>query len=111
MATANDSQGAKQRPPQTRRILRIDATIWGVTAGLLCGFGLFAATNWLLLQDGPQTGKHLSLLRHYFIGFEMSFVGSLIGFAWAFATAFIATWLFVRVYNWVAQKRNTDTTR
>jgi hypothetical protein len=93
-------------PTPTRRILRMDATIWAMTAGLLCGLGLFIATNWLLLQGGHRVGEHLGLLGNYFIGYRVTFLGSLIGFAYAFAIGFAATWIFVRVYNWVAQVRH-----
>ncbi len=88
-----------------RRIVRMDATIWGITAGVLCGIGLFVATNILVLRGGQQVGKHLNLLGHFFPGFKVTFVGSLLGFGYAFAVGFIGTWLFVRVYNLVAQKR------
>jgi hypothetical protein len=91
--------------PDQRRILRLDATIWGISAGFLCGLGLFAATIILVLRGGQQVGKHLNLLGHFYPGYQVSYVGSLLGFAYAFATGFIVTWLFVSVYNLVAQRR------
>ena len=96
---------AQQQRPDQRRILRMDATIWGITAGLLCGLGLLVATVILVMQGGEQVGKHLNLLGHYFPGYSVSYVGSLLGFAYAFAAGFIVTWMFVSVYNLVAQKR------
>ena len=31
--------------------------------------------------------------------------GSLVGFFWAFLVGFVVTWMFVRIYNAVAQLR------
>lgn len=104
--TMAEQQDTERRNAQ--RMLRIDATLWGITAGLLFGIGLFVATNWLVIRGGQQVGKHLGLLSHYFIGYKVTFVGSLIGFAWAFVTGFVAIWLLVSVYNFVALRRHGD---
>ncbi|MHC4846512.1 MAG: hypothetical protein ACYTCU_10165 [Planctomycetota bacterium] len=101
-----EAQESQRRNAQ--RMLRIDATLWGITAGLLLGIGLFVATNWLVFRGGPQVGKHLGLLGHYFIGYSVTFMGSLIGFVWAFASGFVAIWLLVSVYNFVALRRHGD---
>ena len=94
--------------PDASRMLRIDAMLWGITAGLLFGIGLFVATIWLVIQGGQQVGKHLGLLGHYFIGYKVTYVGSAIGFVWAFLTGFVAIWLLVSVYNFVALRRHGD---
>jgi hypothetical protein len=97
----------KKAPMQANAaiLLRRDANIWAITAGLVAGLGLFVATNWLVLRGGENVGEHLGLLGNYFVGYEVTFGGSIIGFAYAFATAFIATELFVRVYDYVSRKR------
>ncbi len=74
-------------PALTVRILRLEAVVQGVAWGLVAGLALFLATNFLVLKGGRVVGPHLSLLRQFFIGYEVSFVGSLIGFAYAFAVA------------------------
>jgi len=106
MTNSTSEQDGDRRDSQ--RMLRIDATLWGITAGLLFGIGLFVATNWLVIQDGPTVGKHLQLIGHYFLGYRVTFVGSLIGFAWAFISGFVAIWLLVSVYNFVALRRHGD---
>lgn len=105
--STNQQDASEQQPvhPDERRILRMDATIWGITAGILCGLGLFAATVILLLRGGQDVGKHLNLLGNYFPGYSVSYGGSVLGFAYAFVTGFVVTWMFVSVYNLVAQKR------
>jgi hypothetical protein len=87
------------------RIVRLEALVQGIAWGLVAGLGLFLATNWLVLKGGPVVGPHLSLLRQYFIGYEVSFKGSLIGFAYAFVCGFLAGYLVSIVYNRVVRKR------
>jgi hypothetical protein len=60
------------------RLLRLNATVQGLAAGLVCGLVLFVATNWLVLKGGDVVGPHLGLLGQYFIGYRVTFVGSLV---------------------------------
>jgi hypothetical protein len=92
--------------PDQRRIIRMDAMVWALTTGIMAGLVLFAATNWLVLRGGIQVGKHLSLLANYFVGYSVTFKGSLVGFGYAFVVGFIATWVLVTVYNSVARLRS-----
>jgi hypothetical protein len=87
------------------RIVRLEAVVQGVAWGLVAGLGLFLATNWLVLKGGRVVGPHLSLLRQFFVGYEVTFVGSLIGFAYAFACGFLAGYLVSIVYNRVTRRR------
>ena len=88
------------------RILRLEAVVQGVAWGLVAGLLLFAATNILVLKGGRVIGPHLSLLRQFFVGYEVTFVGSLIGFAYAFLCGFVAGYLVSIVYNRVARGRS-----
>jgi hypothetical protein len=81
------------------RLARLRARAHGVAGGLLVGLGVFCATNWLVLKGGPGVGAHLRLLSQYFIGYEVSFLGSLIGAAYGGLIGFIAGYLFARTYN------------
>jgi hypothetical protein len=51
------------------------------------GLVIFVGTNWLLIKGGQMTpngkyivGPHLQLLSQFFIGYKVSFGGSIIGF-------------------------------
>jgi hypothetical protein len=88
------------------RILRLEAVVQGVAWGLVSGLALFLATNFLVLKGGRVVGPHLSLLRQFFIGYEVTFAGSLIGFAYAFVCGFVAGYLVSIVYNRVARRRS-----
>jgi hypothetical protein len=85
------------------RILRLDAALAGITTGLAAGIGLFVATNWLLLKGGDPIGPHLGLLAQFLPGYRVTFLGSLIGFAWAFVWGFAAGWVVSRLYNHLAR--------
>jgi hypothetical protein len=95
------------------QLVRVNAALFAIVAGLLGGVGLFVATNWLVLKGGPLgpdghrlVGPHLSLLGQYFLGYRVSFAGSLIGFAWAFASCWAVAYVGARLYNWVAHLRS-----
>jgi hypothetical protein len=80
-------------------ILRLNGRAWGIAAGLLCGGGLFIATNLLVLKGGAQVGRHLSLLAVFFPGYSVTFVGSIIGFIYGFVLGYAVGRLIGAVYN------------
>lgn len=89
------------------RLLRLNATVHGFVAGIVAGLAVFIATNWLILKGGhmgpegnPIIGPHLSLLSQFFVGYRVTFLGSLVGFAYAFVLGFIAGYGIAIVYNW-----------
>ena len=87
------------------RLLRLNATVQGIVTGLMLGLGVFIATNWLVLKGGPVIGPHLGLLGQFFIGYRVTFAGSLIGFGYGFVTGFVLGYFLATIYNWVANLR------
>jgi hypothetical protein len=71
-----------------RAMLRMNEQGWGIAIGLLLGVGLFIATNVLVLRGGENVGQHLGLLKVYFPGYRVTFLGSLIGFVYAFVVGY-----------------------
>lgn len=97
------------KPPEAlvlTRLLRLNATIQGVVTGLLIGTGVFLATNWLVLKGGKVVGPHLALLGQFFIGYRVTFLGSLVGFAYGFCVGFIIGYGVARMYNWLVDLRD-----
>lgn len=95
------------------RMMRLNATVHGIVTGLVAGFGIFIATNFLIIKGGPigpdgepVIGPHLWLLSQYFIGYSVTFVGSLVGFVYAFVIGFLAGSFVARVYNWIVDLRD-----
>ena len=87
------------------RLLRLNAMVQGIVTGIVAGLGVFIATNWLVLKGGRVVGPHLSLLGQFFIGYRVTFAGSLIGFAYAFVGGFVGGYFVARVYNWIVGLR------
>ena len=94
------------------RLLRLNATVQGVVTGIVAGFVIFFATNWLVLKGGPigpggqlVVGPHLALLGQYFIGYRVSFLGSLIGFTYGFVIGFAGGYSISTLYNWLVNRR------
>jgi hypothetical protein len=80
-------------------IRRLNARAWGISVGLICGLGLFLATNLLSLRGGPNVGQRLGLLRAYFPGYSVTFVGSLVGFVYTFVIGYGLGRVVGTVYN------------
>jgi hypothetical protein len=89
------------------RVMRLNAIVHGIVAGLLVGLGVFIATNWLVLKGGEIVGPHLGLLGQFFIGYEVTFVGSLIGFGYGFISGFLIGYFIAAMYNRLADFRQS----
>jgi len=87
------------------RLMRLNATVQGVVTGLIAGLAIFIATNWLIIKGGPVVGPHLALLGQFLIGYRVTCVGSLIGFAEGFVLGFGVAYGVARMYNWLADVR------
>jgi hypothetical protein len=87
------------------RLLRVNAMVSGIVTGIVAGLAIFIATNWLVLKGGEVVGPHLALLGQFFIGYRVTFVGSLIGFVYAFVCGFLGGYFIARMYNWIAALR------
>ncbi|MDY7094240.1 MAG: hypothetical protein SX243_14815 [Acidobacteriota bacterium] len=83
----------------TRSIARLRAGIVAIVTAMVVGFGLFAATLWLVIKGGPNVGQNLSLLRAYYPGYTVSWLGSLVGFAYGALTGGVLGWSVAWLYN------------
>jgi hypothetical protein len=88
------------------RLVRLNATVHGIVTGLIVGSGVFIATNWLILKGGDTVGPHLSLLSQFFLGYRVTFVGSLIGFCYGFLSGFAVGSVVAILYNWIVTVRD-----
>jgi len=78
---------------------RFDPVALGVSVGLVTGLGLFLATAVLLLRGDDPMGPNLSLIGAYFLGFEVSWAGALIGLVEAGLFGFGFGWLLAKLVN------------
>ena len=87
-------------------VLLLNAKIMGLVLGLMFGLMIFVATNWLVIKGGHPIGPHLELLNQYFIGYRVSFWGSLVGFAYGFTLGTLSGSLIGWIYNLIVKFRN-----
>lgn len=71
---------------------KLHSTALGIALGLLCGLVVFAATAILLIKGGSHVGPTLALLGQYFVGYSVTWPGSLVGLFYGFVFGFIAGW-------------------
>ncbi len=101
---------AAKRLPDDEKLLtgviRLNAKVYGLVLGIVLGLIIFIGTNWLLIKGGPTTpdgrhlvGPHLQLLSQFFIGYRVSFLGSIIGFFYGFALGTLCGSTIGWVYN------------
>lgn len=92
-------------------ILRLNAKILGLVLGMILGMAVFLATNWLLIKGGHYdaegnyiVGPHLQLLSQFFIGYRVSFWGSIVGFFYGLAVGTIfgalIGWIYNKIVDW-----------
>lgn len=89
----------------SRTISRIQARMLALACAVVFGVGLFVMTAWLLIKGGEDVGAHLQLLRYYFIGYSVSWPGSVIGFFYGALLGGIVGWTVGKIYNAVVNWR------
>jgi tetrahydromethanopterin S-methyltransferase subunit B len=94
-------------------ILRLNAKVFGLILGVIMGLAIFIATNWLLIKGGHinakgeyVVGPHLQLLSQFFIGYTVSFFGSIIGFFYGFAVGTSCGAMIGWIYNKIVDLRH-----
>ncbi len=80
-------------------VLHLNGNILGIVFGTVTGLIILIATNWLVIRGGENVGTHLGLLSNFFIGYSVTFVGSLIGAIYGFVTGYILGFLTAWIYN------------
>lgn len=96
----------QQKQELSRAVARIQSTVLALVFGLIGGVGLFAVTVWLLVKGGEHVGSHLQLLNQYFIGYSVSWGGSVIGFFYGALVGGILGWAIGQLYNRIVNYRH-----
>ena len=88
-----------------KAVLHLNGHIFGCVLGIISALVIFVATNWLVIKGGDVIGPHLGLLSHFFIGYSVTFVGSLIGAVYGFVISYLSGLIIGWVYNGVVSLR------
>ncbi len=86
-----------------KTLAKLDTVAMGISLGALIGLGIFILTNVLILKGGSVVGPNLSLLNQYFIGYDVTYSGSLIGLIYGFISGFILGFLIAFLRNTIVK--------
>lgn len=84
-----------------KALAKLDGVALGVSVGALFGLVIFGATVVLVIKGGDVVGPNLGLLSQFFIGYEVTLPGSLIGSIYGFGSGFVLGWLIAFLRNGV----------
>lgn len=90
----------------SRAVAKIQTGVLTIVCAIIGGAGLFLMTAWLLIKDGPNVGRHLRLLGNYFIGYSVTWTGSLVGLLYGAVIGGIIGWTIGKIYNGVVRLRH-----
>ena len=90
------------------RLTQLNAAVSGLVTGVILGLVIFIATNWLLLKGGEPIGPHLALLGQFFLGYTVSFWGSVVGLLYGLVTGFIVGYAVAFLYNFFLHLRHSQ---
>ncbi len=82
-----------------RAFARIDKLGFATAAGIVAGMLFFIVNTILILGGGNEATQYLGLLGQYFIGYTVSFQGTLVGTAYVVWWTFLFGWLFAYLRN------------
>ena len=82
--------------------MKLNVKAFALSCGILCGFGLFCFTWWVILFDGATCDP--TWLGSFYRGYNISWGGSFIGLVWAFVDGLIGGLVFAWLYNLLVDK-------
>ena len=96
-------QGDKEK--LSRAFARIRTGALACVSAMIGGVGLFLITAWLLIKGGPHVGQHLQLLSNYFIGYSVTWWGSVVGLFYGALCGGVMGWTVGMIYNKILKMR------
>ncbi len=77
--------------------MRLNVKACALTGGVLWSISLFVMTWWLIVRGGAEDVE--SLIGHFYLGYSVSPVGSVIGLGWALVDGLVGGAVVAWVYN------------
>jgi hypothetical protein len=81
--------------------MKLDVKAFAITCGLLMGLGLFLATWWIIILDGPS--DRMTFIGQVYRGYGLNGMGSLVGLIWGLVDGAIGGAIFAWLYNSLAR--------
>ena len=85
--------------------MQLNVKAFALTSGILWGVGLFSLTWWIILLEGASGDP--TFIGRFYIGYNISPSGSIVGFLWGFADGGICGLAFGGLYNFITRKFST----
>ncbi len=82
--------------------MKLNIKAFALTCGILWGVGLLLITWWIILLEGAT--NEITMFGRVYLGYNISPLGSLIGFVWAFVDGIIIGAILAWVYNGLVGK-------
>lgn len=83
--------------------MKLNAKALGLTSGIFWGIGLALLTVISLLSGG-YASQFLAVVADVYPGFEVSYMGALVGLLYGFVDGFICCYIFGFLYNLLTDK-------
>jgi len=88
-----------------KAVASIQTKVLAFVFALIAGLGIFLMTAWLLIKGGERVGAHLNLLGQYFMGYSVTWKGSIVGFCYGAFIGGIVGWAIGTIYNKIVNMR------
>ena len=82
--------------------MKLDIRAFAFACAIFWGLAVLLVTWWIMLFEG-ETGQ-VTVLGHIYRGYNISWMGSLIGLVWAFFDGLICGAIFAWLYNLMVRK-------
>lgn len=86
--------------------MRLNPIALALTAAILFGLTAMLATWWVLIFN--TGGLTMRLIGNFYLGYSVSFIGSLIGLFWGLVQGFITGIIFGWLYNLFNKEKASD---
>jgi len=77
--------------------MKLKPSALALTAGIIWGGMVMLATWWVLLFN--TGGGTIMKLKNFYLGYDVTFLGGVVGLLWGFVEAFIFGYLIALLYN------------
>lgn len=81
--------------------MKLSSKAFGLASGIVWGLTMLLATLWVVVKGG---GEHLRLLEQFYVGYNVSPLGSLVGLVYGFINGLICGAIFAWIHNKFVQE-------